>query len=147
MWGRKCRSYPTHQRYGITFQSVFGSIPHTLFLPQEAYYHSVIYLVLRLLGFTVEAERLNNLGRLDAVLELRDVVYILEFKMSEAPPKSRKRSKAKSGVPQLSPAPVALEQIRTKQYDLPFRNRGKTILLLGIAFDQTNRNISEWQMA
>jgi hypothetical protein len=130
-----------------TFQSVFGSIPHTLFLPQEAYYHSVIYLVLRLLGFTVEAERLNNLGRLDAVLELRDVVYILEFKMSEAQPKPRKRSKTKSGTPPLSPAQVALEQIRTKQYDLPFRNRGKTALLLGIAFDQTNRNISEWQMA
>lgn len=129
-----------------TFQSVFGSIPHTLFLPQEAYYHSVVYLVLRLLGFTVEAERLNNLGRLDAVLELGDVVYILEFKMSEGQPKPRKRSRAKNAAPQLSPAQVALEQIRAKQYDLPFRNRGKPILLLGIAFDQENRNISEWRM-
>lgn len=102
--------------------------------------------MLRLLGFTVEAERLNNLGRLDAVLELGDVVYILEFKMSEAQHKPRKRSKAKNVTLQLSSAQVALEQIRTKQYDLPFRNRGKTILLLGIAFDQTQRNISEWRV-
>lgn len=132
-----------------TFQSVFGSIPHTLFLPQEAYYHSVIYLVLRLLGFTVEAERLNNLGRLDAVLELRDVVYILEFKMSEVQLKARKRSRTKTtdpkaATPQQPPAQVAIEQIRAKQYDLPFRHSGKTILLLGIAFDQEQRNISDW---
>ena len=132
-----------------TLQSVFGSIPHTLFLPQEAYYHSVVYLVLRLLGFTVDVERLNNLGRLDAVLELSDVVYILEFKMSEPAPKPRKRkagnatgSKRTGSRP--SPAQLAIEQIRTKQYDLPFRGRGKTILLLGIAFDQEHRNISEW---
>lgn len=129
-------------------RSVFGSIPHTLFLPQEAYYHSVVYLVLRLLGFTVDAERLNNLGRLDAVLELSDVVYILEFKMSEPLPKPRKRSagKATASKPSPTPAQRAIEQIRTKQYDLPFRGRGKTILLLGIAFDQENRNISEWLM-
>lgn len=94
---------------------------------------------------------MNHLGRLDAVLELRDVVYILEFKLSEAQPKSRKRSKAKTTnsptpSPKLSLAQVALAQIRAKQYDLPFRNQGKPILLLGIAFDQAQRNISEWQM-
>lgn len=133
-----------------TLQSVFGSIPHTLFLPQEAYYHSVVYLVLRLLGFTIEAERLNNLGRLDAVLELRDVVYILEFKMSEPAAKARKRTTDRATAteprtPKPTPAQVALDQIRAKQYDLPFRNRGKTIFLLGIAFDQKRRNVSDWQ--
>lgn len=129
-----------------TLQSVFCSIPHTLFLPQEAYYHSVVYLVLRLLGFKVEAERLNNLGRLDAVLELGNVVYILEFKMSEGQPKPRKRGKGKATAPQPTPAQIAIEQIHAKQYDLPFRHLGKTILLLGIAFDQEKRNISEWLM-
>lgn len=148
---RKALQTQNVEAFISTLQSVFGSIPHTLFLPQEAYYHSVVYLVLRLLGFTVEAERLNHLGRLDAVLELRDVVYILEFKLSEAQPKSRRRSKAKTTnsptpSPKLSLAQVALEQIRAKQYDLPFRNHGKTIVLLGIAFDQAQRNISEWQM-
>jgi hypothetical protein len=63
-------------------KSVFADIPHNLFLPQEAYYHSVVYLILNLLGFTIHAERLTNLGRMDAVLELLDVVYIIEFKMT-----------------------------------------------------------------
>jgi hypothetical protein len=105
-------------------KSVFGGIPHNLFLPQEAYYHSVVYLILNLLGFTIHAERLTNLGRMDAVLELADVAYIIEFKMTTSE--------------------TAIQQIRDKQYDLPFRNRGKLILLLGIAFDKENHNIADW---
>lgn len=107
-------------------KSVFASIPHTLFLPQEAYYHSLVYLLLKLLGFTILAEPLTNVGRIDAVVELPEAVYILEFKTSTAK--------------------IALDQIRNKQYDLPYRNQGKPIILLGIAFDQENRNIAEWKM-
>ena len=76
-------------------KSVFAGIPHTLFLTQEAYYHSLIYLLLKLLGFTIHTEPLTNLGRIDAVLDLPEAVYILEFKMSTAQ--------------------VALQQIRDKQ--------------------------------
>ena len=110
-------------------KSMFASIPYTLFLPQEAYYHSLIYLLLKLLGFTIHAEPLTNLGRIDAVLELSEVVYILEFKMQS--PKANAQS--------------ALQQIRDKQYDLPYRNQGKPILLLGIAFDPESRNLVDWQ--
>ena len=105
-------------------RSVFAGIPHTLFLPQEAYYHSLVYLLLKLLGFAIHAEPLTNLGRIDAVLDLPEAVYILEFKMSTAQ--------------------IALNQIRAKQYDLPYRNQGKPIHLIGIAFDSEKRNIAEW---
>jgi len=65
------------------------------------------------------------LGRIDAVLELPEAVYILECKMSTAQ--------------------IALDQIRAKEYDLPYRNTGKPIILLGSAFDPAQRNISDWQ--
>ncbi len=107
------------------FQGVFAAMPHHLFLPQEAYYHSVVYLVLRLLGFTVHAEWSTNLGRIDAVLELDDVVYILEFKMSTGT--------------------IALQQMCDKQYQQSFLGSGKRIILLGIAFDPAQRNIVDWQ--
>ena len=107
-------------------KSVFAGIPHTLFLTQEAYYHSLVYLLLKLLGFTIHAEPLTNLGRIDAVVELPEAVYIVEFKMSTAQ--------------------VALDQIRNKKYDQPYRHLGKPIILLGIAFDEANRNIAEWKM-
>lgn len=69
----------------VTLQAIFADIPSQLFLPQEAYYHSVVYLVLRLLGFTIQAERMTNVGRIDAVLELADKVYILEWRYAVTP--------------------------------------------------------------
>ena len=65
------------------------------------------------------------------MVDLPEAVYILEFKMQS--------SKAN--------ATIALQQIRDKQYDLPYRNQGKPIILLGIAFDPTSRNIVDWQQA
>lgn len=108
-----------------TLQGVFADIPSRLFLPQEAYYHSVVYLVLRLLGFTIHAERLTNIGRIDAVLELADKVYILEFKMTTGQ--------------------IALDQIRNKKYAQPFLGGDKTVILLGIAFDKAAHNITDWE--
>jgi len=78
-----------------------------------------------LLGFIVHAEPLTNVGRIDAVLELPDAVYIIEFKMSTAQ--------------------IARQQIREKSYDQPYRSLGKRIILLGIAFDEASRNIVDWQ--
>lgn len=112
-------------RFIQIFQSVFASIPYTLFLEEEAYYHSVIYLVLRLLNFQIDPEKLTNVGRIDAVLELDDVIYILEFKMSTAE--------------------IALQQIRDKGYAQAYQAAGKPIILIGIAFDKAKRNITDWK--
>lgn len=109
----------------MIIQAFFAAIPNQLFLPQEAYYHSVVCLVLRLLGFTIHVEWPTNLGRIDAVLELDDVVYILEFKMSTGT--------------------IALQQIRDKQYHQSFMGSGRRIILLGIAFDPAQRNIVDWR--
>ncbi|MEZ4711949.1 MAG: AAA family ATPase [Caldilineaceae bacterium] len=109
------------------FQAVFANIPSHLFLAQEAYFHSVVYLVLKLLGFAVYAERPTNLGRIDAVLEMPQLVYVLEFKMSSAE--------------------VALQQIRDRQYAQSFADGDRPVILIGIAFDADARNIVDWKHA
>ncbi len=106
-------------------KAVFADIPERLFLAQEAYYHSLTYLTLRLLGFQIYAERMRNLGRIDAVLELPDVVYVLEFKMGAAQ--------------------VALDQIHDMKYAQAYLGSRKTVILLGIAFDKESRNIGDWK--
>ncbi len=113
------------ERFVAILNTLFASIPHTLFLPQEAYYHSIVYLILKLLGFDIRAEPLTSQGRIDAVLELADKAYILEFKMTTAQ--------------------IALDQIKARGYDQPYRNQGKTIILLGIAFAKEQRAIGDWQ--
>ncbi|MEZ4861140.1 MAG: AAA family ATPase [Caldilineaceae bacterium] len=109
----------------LLLQSLFATIPSRLFLSQEAYYHSIVYLTLRLLGFTIYAERMTNVGRIDAVLALTDVVYILEFKLSNAQ--------------------VALNQIRKMKYAQSYLGGSKTVILLGIAFDTASRNVKDWK--
>lgn len=106
-------------------QALFASIPSHLFLPQEAYYHSVVYLTLKLLGFTIHAERSTNLGRIDALIEMDAVIYILEFKMTTGQ--------------------AVIAQMHDRQYAQPFLGSSKTIILLGIAFDKEQRNIGDWQ--
>lgn len=113
------------QRFIMILNTLFAGIPHTLFLTQEAYYHSLFYLMLKLLGFDIRAEPLTSQGRNDAVLELPDKVYIIEFKMTTAQ--------------------VALEQIKAKGYDQAFYGQGKQIILLGIAFNKEQRAIGDWQ--
>lgn len=104
--------------------TVFASIPHTIHLPFEAYYHSIVYLILNLLGFKVYAEEMTSHGRIDAVLELPNKIYILEFKMSSAQ--------------------SALAQIKARNYAQPYRGSGKPIVLVGIAFDKEKKTINEW---
>jgi len=112
-------------RFITILNAAFAGIPYTLFLPEEAYYHSILYLFLKLLGFAILAEPLTSQGRIDALLELPDKIYILEFKMSSAQ--------------------VALDQIKNRHYDQPYRASGKKIILVGIAFDKEKRTIGDWK--
>jgi len=61
-------------------RSLFASIPYQLHMSYEAYYHSIFYALLSILGFDVNAETSVAGGRIDAVLELSDKVYVIEMK-------------------------------------------------------------------
>ena len=88
------------------------------------YYHSMFYLVLKLLGYNIEAEVITATGRIDSVIETPEFVYVLEFKLSDAA--------------------AALSQIRSKNYHQKYRGSGKKVVLLGIGFDVEQRNIGQY---
>lgn len=89
----------------------------------EKYYHSMFYLVLKLLGYNIEAEVVTAAGRIDSVIETPEFVYVLEFKLSDAA--------------------AALSQIQSKNYHQKYLGTGKQIVLLGIGFDAQLRNIGQ----
>ena len=64
----------------------FASIPYNLHIPREAYYHSIFFTVMSLLGFDIEVEVATSKGRIDAVLEMKDKVYVFEFKYKDCDP-------------------------------------------------------------
>jgi hypothetical protein len=105
---------------------IFASIPHQIIVNNEKYYHSIFFVILTLLGFDILAEVSTNLGRIDAVIELDKIVYILEFKMNEAD--------------------TAIQQIKEKKYYEKYEGKSKKIVLVGVAFDRNHRNIGGFKL-
>jgi len=106
-------------------KSLFASIPYNIFIGErEAYYHSIIYLILSLSGIEVRTEDATNTGRIDAVMETMNKIYIMEFKMGSET--------------------EALEQIKKMKYYEKYLGKGKEIVLMGIGFDPEKRNIGKY---
>ena len=111
-----------------TLKSLFASIPynnHTknVLAHFEGYYATVIYTYFASLGIKIIGEDVTNYGRIDLTLFVEDKIYIVEFKMKE--------NKTN-----------ALEQIKSKQYYEKYIANNKQIYLVGIEFDEENKNIS-----
>ncbi len=109
-----------------TFNSLLASVPYHIHIELEAYYHSLIYLVLKALGFSVEAEVSTSRGRTDMVLKTEKSIFVFEFKLNNK-------------------AQTALEQILSMGYFEQYRNDLKEIILIGVNFDTKLRSINEWQ--
>ncbi len=106
-------------------KSFFASIPYDIFIGnREGYYHTIIYLLLRLSGVSVFPEEETNIGRIDAVVETKNTIYILEFKI---------------GTPE-----EAMNQIKEKKYYEPYLISGKTVILVGVGIDPSIRNITDY---
>lgn len=108
--------------------SIFASIPYPLYGEKnklnEAYFHTIIYLSLSLIGYNAKSELLTSRGRLDIAIEFKNKVYIIEFKCNQS-------------------ADKGIEQIKEKGYVDNWRGRGKKVILCGINFDTEKRGIRE----
>ncbi|TAE20012.1 MAG: AAA family ATPase, partial [Bacteroidetes bacterium] len=63
--------------------AMLGEIPYEIFdTKQEKYYHAIIFLTFRLLGYYAQAEPSVSEGRIDAVVETADGIFIFEFKVN-----------------------------------------------------------------
>ncbi|PID26967.1 MAG: AAA family ATPase [Candidatus Cloacimonadota bacterium] len=108
-----------------TLRSIFASIPNNLVSGKyESYYHTVIYLALMFIGTNIKVEQKTNNGIIDAVVETKDFVYIMEFKMSSAS--------------------SAIKQIKEKKYYEPYLSDKREVFCMGIAFDKKDRNVDDF---
>lgn len=113
------------ETFFANLKSLFADIPAEIFLPnKEAYYHTIIYLILKLVGVRINVEVHTNKGRIDAVIETEQKVFIFEFKMSSVN--------------------QAIKQIESKKYYEKYLNSGKEIILIGVSFDMQERNIKDY---
>ena len=90
----------------------------------EGFYASVIYVYFQSLGIEILGEDVTSKGRIDLTLFVNDIIYIIEFKVNQK---------------------GALEQIKANRYADKYKDLDKKIYLVGISFDELERNICEFE--
>jgi len=107
-----------------TVKSLIAGIPYQLHLPKEAYYHSLFYLIMQLIGVKMEIEVSTSKGRIDGVIEFEGNIFIIEFKYL---PEDKQADEILKN---------AIEQIKTKKYYEPYLNKNKPVYYFAIALNK-----------
>ena len=58
---------------------LFENMPSILIHKTEKYFHSLFFLIIKMIGFDVDAEILTMKSRIDAVVKNKNNIYIVEF--------------------------------------------------------------------
>jgi hypothetical protein len=111
-----------------TVTAIFASIPSDINTRRdEAYFHTIFYLMMSASGGAAQSSVLTSRGRIDLLVTFPDHVYIIEFKCNQS-------------------AEATIQQIREKGYAEKYRQSGKKIALVGINFSTEKRNLEEWRV-
>ncbi len=113
------------QKFFDVFNIFLDSIPHNIHKDIEAYYHSLLYLFLKTLGFKVGAEVPTGHGRMDLLLKTEADIFVFEFKIDKT-------------------AQIALDQILSRAYHTQFKLDKRPITLIGANFDSKSRRLNDW---
>ncbi len=108
--------------------SLLADLPYHLFKgKKENFYHALVHLHFRYLGLYMDSEVHTSRGRMDAVVQTPDRVFILEFKID-------------------ADADTALQQIIQKGYADKYRHTGKALTGMGISFDTERKMVGDWKV-
>lgn len=113
------------KEFFLDLNALFAEIPYSLHVAKEAYYHSLIYLIIRSLRVKVEPEIATSMGRLDLIVFVNSILYIFEFKFDDS-------------------ASAALDQIIQTGYADRYKRIGKKIVLVGASVNREKRMIDDW---
>ena len=114
------------------FLSFFASIPYQWYVKNnianyEGYYCSMFYSFFVALGLKVKPEDITNKGRIDFTVIMEKGIFIFEIKM---------KSNSKD----------AIEQIKEKKYHEKYLSENKKLFLIGIEFNEEEKNISKFNV-
>ena len=111
------------EKFVKVLKNFFANIPYSLTDRQnEQMWQAIVYVILKSVGFGVNAEVLTNEGRIDMTCETPAGIWLIEFKLDR-------------------PAEEALAQIDERNYVEKYDFSGKTVRKLGISFSSEQRTI------
>ncbi|MCP4398265.1 MAG: ATP-binding protein [bacterium] len=111
-----------------TMTAIFASIPYDIEPKRdEAYFHTLFYLMMTASGADARSSVLTCKGRIDLAVFFPDKVYVIEFKCNQN-------------------ADTAIQQIQDKGYAEKYRRSEEKIILIGINFSTEKKNLAEWKI-
>ena len=113
------------EQFCVRLKSLFSDTPYELVKDLENHYQNIVWVVFKMLGFYSQAEYHTSNGRIDLVISTPDYRYVMEFKLNGT-------------------AEEAMDQIKSKNYSLPFALDNKHTYLIGMNFDSATRNIERF---
>ena len=93
----------------------------------ELYFQNVMYLIFKIMGFYIQVERPMSYGRIDAVIETADYIYIIECKLDKS-------------------ADEALRQIDGSNYAASFQMDKRKLYKIGVNFSSETRGVEEYKI-
>lgn len=111
-------------QFVLRMRALFADTPYELIKDLENHYQNQVWLLHKLLGMYVQAEYHTSYGRIDMVLQTPKFCYVIEFKFDGS-------------------AQDAIDQIKSKDYTLPFELTGQQIFRIGINISRETRNIED----
>ena len=106
--------------------SYLAEIPYNMHVRNEKYYQTIFFSLFKIIGYSINSEVETSDGRIDAVIENKDNVFIFEFKLDKY-------------------ADEAFGQIMKKEYYLKYQNSGKKITLVGANFDFETGRLKDYK--
>jgi hypothetical protein len=96
-------------------KSIIVRVPYSLHGTEEKFYHGLLQVLFGAAGIKAYSEHLTSHARIDMILELPALNYVIEIKLNES-------------------AQKALQQIEDRKYYEALQYQNKPIVLLGLAF-------------
>ena len=115
------------EKFMTRLEAMLANQDYQLVGDTELYFHNVVSLVFKLLGFYVDIERHTTDGRMDMLVQTKDYIYIFEFKIDKS-------------------ADQALAQIEEKQYAKPFEHDPRKLYKIGVNFSSETKRIEGWEV-
>jgi hypothetical protein len=105
----------------LLLKRLFMHIPYQLHVKEEKFYHALLHMVCNAYGMKIVSEQAISHGRIDLIIALQKLLYVIEIKFNDSPEH-------------------ALKQIEAMRYYEPFIKDFNRIILLGLSFNRTDKH-------
>ena len=126
------------EEFAAELSSFFSNIPNEWYVKNrmqhyEGFYASMVYACFTAIGVDVKGEESTSRGRSDLVVVHAGEVFVMELKVAENPADQAKVE---------AEAIDSIAQIRKNNYAGKYRHRRGKIHLLGVVFNEKDRNVA-----